>query len=228
MIDPANETRWQSFQDTPWSPPPSLNVLTIDVKLPATWFNQAVDQMAFGSEAVPSDLLERAARRCQASRALCQAARKTYVEFIGNPDRPGDGSDLIPREYFDVPRQLGHADNSLETVLDQVSDDDFVVVTEGGHQKWFNVRVLTSAFVGWLRTTNRASAAIASEESAATKALAAELRRNPKQSRVDARKWSNDAGHKLTDRGFQFRVWPEARRLAGLSPKAPPGRKRKS
>jgi hypothetical protein len=151
MIKLANESRWESLQDSPWSPPPSLNEIVLDINLPATWLNHAIDLMAFGSEAIPSDLLERAARRCRASRALCQAARMSRVAFIGNPNRPGDGSDLIPRGYFDQPRQLGSADNSLETAVDLISDDEFTVAYEGRHQKWFNVRVQTDTLMEWLK-----------------------------------------------------------------------------
>jgi hypothetical protein len=144
---------WVKVQDSAWAPPPSLNnrfLRTIE-RLPVISLNQAVDMMAFGDECIPQDPEEQAARRCQASRALCDAARLNLVRALGNPNRRGDASDPIPRAYFDTPRQLGHADNSLETALDKLSDDDFVPATNGNHQKWFNVRIECPSLLLWLR-----------------------------------------------------------------------------
>jgi hypothetical protein len=56
------------------------------------------------------------------------------------------------------------------------------------------------------------------EETEAINALASYLKTEP-----DKRK-----GFKLSGRGFQNRVWPGARKKAGLDPKAPSGRKSKS
>jgi len=78
--------------------------------------------------------------------------------MLGNPDRRGDASDPISRGYFDVPRELGSVDNSLKTALDKVSMDEFMVATDGSHQKWFNVRVETQHLLAWLRATFSESA----------------------------------------------------------------------
>jgi hypothetical protein len=47
---------------------------------------------------------------------------------------------------------LGNADNSLETNLDAVSTEDFMVGTSGGHQKWFAVRAEVNSLIAWLRS----------------------------------------------------------------------------
>jgi hypothetical protein len=72
------------------------------------------------------------------------------------------------------------------------------------------------------------SPANSGQEKAATRALAAFLKDNPDVTRASAADWCRAQGFSLTSRGFQFRVWPEARKQAGLSATALPGRKPKS
>ena len=67
----------------------------------------------------------------------------------------------------------------------------------------------------------------AKQESNATKALAAHLKANPQLTPADAKAYLSDR-YQISDRGFQFRIWPAARTRAGLAPKASPGRKPKS
>jgi len=76
--------------------------------------------------------------------------------------------------------------------------------------------------------SDRVSMTTSGSESAAVKALASELMANPGLSRAMASDWCETQGYKLTGRGFQSRVWPEARKRAGLDPRASPGRKSKS
>jgi hypothetical protein len=73
--------------------------------------------------------------------------------------------------------------------------------------------------------TEPVPAATARNESAAIKALAAQFKKNTKLTRVEAFTWCDKNGFTLSKRGFQSRVWPKARELAGLPATARPGRK---
>jgi hypothetical protein len=68
----------------------------------------------------------------------------------------------------------------------------------------------------------------AADESSAIKALASELTNNPELTRSQAMKFCETAGYKLSFRGFRDRVFPRARRQAGLEETVPPGRRKKS
>jgi hypothetical protein len=65
-------------------------------------------------------------------------------------------------------------------------------------------------------------------ESAAIKALGSHLKDHREMTRANAKQWLSEQRFAVTNDGFQNRVWPEARKLAGLPPIAPPGRKKKS
>ena len=69
---------------------------------------------------------------------------------------------------------------------------------------------------------------IASREHAAILALASHLRTNPQITRAEAMAYCADAGFKVGKRAFQIRVWPSARKKAGLDEQAVAGRKPKS
>jgi hypothetical protein len=66
------------------------------------------------------------------------------------------------------------------------------------------------------------------EETGAIKALAFHLNKNRDMKFGDAKAWCASEGYELSGDGFRFRVWPRGREAAGLSLKAPPGRKPKS
>jgi hypothetical protein len=74
--------------------------------------------------------------------------------------------------------------------------------------------------------TRRVSPAMSRDETAAIKALASDLTVNPELTRAEAE--NRCARFKVSQRGFQNRVWPTARTRAGLPAKASPGRKPKS
>ena len=65
-------------------------------------------------------------------------------------------------------------------------------------------------------------------EGVAIEALASHLKSHPDITRADAKKWLVQQAFAVNSRGFQNRVWPEARKRAGLTPIAPPGAKKKS
>jgi hypothetical protein len=69
------------------------------------------------------------------------------------------------------------------------------------------------------------------QEAKATNALAEYLKKHPESerdlvTRDDAENWCKERGFSITRRGFQQRVWPDARHKAGLPPTASQGRKR--
>jgi hypothetical protein len=77
-----------------------------------------------------------------------------------------------------------------------------------------------------LKDVHETSAQTVAGERAAIKALATHLGSHPDITRADAKRWLLKQEFAVNPRGFQFRVWPEARRLAGLPPIAPPGPRR--
>jgi hypothetical protein len=69
--------------------------------------------------------------------------------------------------------------------------------------------------------------ATAGQETAAIELLSAHLKSNPDLTRKEAADWCTEKGFATSARGFQSRIWPGARREAGLDAKARAGRKRK-
>jgi hypothetical protein len=91
--------------------------------------------------------------------------------------------------------------------------------------KWYLNRAELSADVR--RSASDSPSKLAGER-AAIKALGSHLEDHRDVTRAKAKEWLVNQRFALTVDGFQNRVWPEARKLAGLPPIALPGRKKKS
>src|SRR4051794_26225667 len=114
--------------------------------------------MAFGCTNPPQEapLIEVLARKAQAGRALCNAARQGRLHLIGTPVRGGDGWQAIERAYFDMPRFLGDEENTIITDVNKLPDEAFLASLEANHISWFNVRVKAPPqFVNWLTQQNK-------------------------------------------------------------------------
>ena len=64
------------------------------------------------------------------------------------------------------------------------------------------------------------------QQTKASNALALYLKENPNLKREEAAAWCENQGFTISGRGFQNKVWPDAREKAGFSRKAPSGRKK--
>jgi hypothetical protein len=82
-------------------------------------------------------------------------------------------------------------------------------------------------YLKWGDLSARTKSSVA-EEKGAINALAFHLSKNKDMKFGDAKAWCASEGYELSGYGFRYRVWPKAREAAGLSLKAPPGRKPKS
>jgi hypothetical protein len=79
---------------------------------------------------------------------------------------------------------------------------------------------------GWVQKASDAQSSSA-DEHRATHALAGFLKDNPHSTKVEANDWLEAQGHKVSHKGFDNRVWREARTRAGLPP-ARAGRPRRN
>ena len=125
---------------------------------PRPWLSEVINLLAFGTT-VPHEvganapILEKLApirAKMNAASALFEAARTGAVSLFGDVRLGGDRHEAIPAAYFDVPRNLGPADNSIQTDLGTVDMDMFVLARRGEHLEWFNVRVDHSTLLQWI------------------------------------------------------------------------------
>jgi hypothetical protein len=148
--------------------------------------------------------LEEVARKQQAARAPIGAVQRGSVRLIGTTDEAGDESDWIPSHYFDMPRCLGHADNSIETDLGLASIEVFVNVWKGHYGSWFNVRVDGKTFRQWIappamtEKQQKRSAVFAAIESRGPEILHGALSKTLEAGLVDQVKADTD--HTVSDR----------------------------
>jgi hypothetical protein len=71
------------------------------------------------------------------------------------------------------------------------------------------------------KEAHRTAVTTVGQETKAIHALATHLKENPNLKRKEAVTWCRNQGFALSGRGFQDRVWPDAREAAGLTKKSP-------
>lgn len=165
-----------------WSVPETLTAERLSESLagPRPWLSEVITAMVFAVSAAPkSHSLIAVAERQRAAAALFEQAREGAVALIGALSVPGgDASNPIPASYFDKPRTLGHAVNSIETDLSQGTSEDLFAVLNKTATRWLDVRVDRSDFIGWIETLlhpRAHAAATASRRSEPAIELAARL-----------------------------------------------------
>jgi hypothetical protein len=172
----------------------------------------------------------------EAKRDLCGAVAdqtiRVRVRIAESDDRRGQ---LFSDGNVGVPGQLRPSD------LDWVQSRPFakwsIGPRPGEHYSWIEgwkdraldlIELSTADVIEILCSSGdgKTSSGTARDETAAIKALKTHLKTNPQLTRDEALALCKGYGYTVSDRGFQNRIWPEARRQAGLEPKAPPGRKK--
>jgi hypothetical protein len=154
-----NWHRWFLVKDQDWAPPAALTPDALDkfTDHRIIWLKDAVDLMAFGSEAPASNSDERAVRRQQACRTICMGAGTDKFDVTGCEGLSvGGAGQKIPISYFDLDRRLADQDNRLEVDRERLSDTDFNIhfnaQTEQHWGLWCEVRVEAPRFLKWLRS----------------------------------------------------------------------------
>jgi hypothetical protein len=154
-----NWHRWFLVKDQDWAPPAALTPDALDkfTDHRIIWLKDAVDLMAFGSEAPASNSDERAVRRQQACRTICMGAGTDKFDVTGCEGLSvGGAGQKIPISYFDLDRRLADQDNRLEVDRERLSDTDFNInfnaQTEQHWGLWCEVRVEAPRFLTWLRS----------------------------------------------------------------------------
>jgi hypothetical protein len=163
--------------------------------------------------------------RSKVKRDIC-AALLSDIRFLATPD---DNVGL-PRYHlvsFEVPRDLTPKDLDWAN-----SRPEKPWVSTYGHPAAIAKLELFADDVnhalGWDASQSSSAEVTSAKEKGAIKALASLLKSDPDKKRDDAQAWCVSQGYVLSNRGFQQRVWPMARKHAGLLPLATAGRKKKS
>jgi hypothetical protein len=232
-----NSEIWNAISSKPWTPPNALNIEALSALAhddPRIGLSRAVDLMAFGGALVANHPVECAAKRYQACRELCIAARTNLVILYGSPDLGGDKNDQIRACDFDMPRSLGPVNDSLATDLTVIAGDysdaaksNYYAARKGNHQRWFNVRVETETFLSWIRSYLPSPQF--EPESNCRNWLVAEMRKSlTARSRPKGEFFEEAHGRfpGLSKRGFDL-LWRAAIRESGASAWAKAGAPRK-
>jgi hypothetical protein len=104
-----------------WSPPPTLTLSAIQslARQPRPFLSDVIKLMTVPAD----DVVETVARRNQAAKFLFESARAAKrAVFICAP--PGQPDEKIPPSYFDRPRALAPADNSISLDMDMAAGGD--------------------------------------------------------------------------------------------------------
>jgi len=96
-------------------------------------------------------------QRMRAAKALFAAGQQGRVKFRGSPAGEGNRSEPMPEDYFDIPRMLGHEDNTIEFDVHSASMDEYAAAggkgdRRGKYEKWWNVRVERASFADWQKS----------------------------------------------------------------------------
>jgi hypothetical protein len=171
----------------------------------------------------------------EAKMDLCRAMADRKIDIrvtIASSDR-GMGGQVFADGNVRVPPHL--RPGNLDWVGSRPLDQWPIGPRLGEHYEWtggwknrpFDLIELSTADVIEILCGDedgRIPSATAGQETAAVKALASHLKDNRQLTRAEAMEWLRMAGFTLTGRGFQSRIWPQAREQAGLQATAPPGR----
>jgi hypothetical protein len=170
---------------------------------------------------------KRASKQQQAARALFAAAREGSVKLCGTHCSDRKSGPIEPHE-FDVELQLDSDDNAICPNLAAGTIRDFVDLREKHSvaHSWRNVTVERTSLLRWITGVTRRTQT-AGTVSKSVRFMAAELQANNNLTREEALQKCRKKYPELSARSFQSTVWPEARDAAGLSRKAPAGRKPK-
>lgn len=154
-------------------------------------------------------------KRAKAEPQILRALLSGKVLFNGERDGL--------REDIDVRRSNGAA--AIDFYADIVEAFPGTLSSYAGHTlKWTGVHVEIANLLEW----HQVSTTIDRTEAAAIKDLAEKLKNNPQSLRDEAFQWLRNHGYEVKWRPFHYRIWPQARRQAGLPEKAPPGPKPRS